>query len=122
MAFFDFFTGGDNGRDAAQDQYGKQVAAIGQFQGFADQYPDRYKAAYAPYAATGQSSNSLLSRLLESPESVRALPGYQFSQDEGLKALQRSGAARHLYDSGRMGKDILRFSQGLADKTYGDQI
>lgn len=47
-------------------------------------------------------------------------PGYQFQMSEGQKALERSAAAKGLLGSGGTLKDTMRFSQGLADQTYGD--
>jgi hypothetical protein len=47
-------------------------------------------------------------------------PGYQFRQDEGQKALERSAAARGGLLSGRAAKDTMRFSQGLASQEYGN--
>jgi hypothetical protein len=49
----------------------------------------------------------------------QADPGYQFRQDEGMKALERSAAARGGLFSGRAMKDTLRFSQGLASQEFG---
>jgi hypothetical protein len=45
-------------------------------------------------------------------------PGYQFQQEQGIDALNRSAAARGQLNSGQTGLDTLRFSQGLADNTY----
>lgn len=45
-------------------------------------------------------------------------PGYQFRQDEGMKALERSAAARGLLASGSTLKGIQRFGQGLASQEY----
>lgn len=49
----------------------------------------------------------------------QADPGYQFRQSEGMKALERSAAARGGLYSGAAMKDTLRFSQGLASDEYG---
>lgn len=45
-------------------------------------------------------------------------PGYAFTQYEGMKGLQQQGAARGLLESGPMQRELLRFSQGLADQNY----
>ncbi len=45
-------------------------------------------------------------------------PGYQFQQQQGLDALNRSAAARGQLNSGQTGLDTLSFSQGLANNTY----
>jgi hypothetical protein len=45
-------------------------------------------------------------------------PGYSFRMDEGMKALERSAAARGGLLSGSAMKGIQRFSQGLASDEY----
>lgn len=45
-------------------------------------------------------------------------PGYQFQQQQGLDALNRSAAARGQLNSGQTGLDTLTFSQGLANNSY----
>jgi hypothetical protein len=45
-------------------------------------------------------------------------PGYQFRQDQGQQALERSAAARGGLMSGAALKDTARFSQGLASQEY----
>lgn len=50
----------------------------------------------------------------------RATPGYQFGLDEGQKALERSMAARGMFNSGATGKALVRFGQNYADQQgYG---
>lgn len=51
-------------------------------------------------------------------EQFQADPGYSFRMDEGMKALERSAAARGGLLSGGMLKGIERFSQGLASDEY----
>ncbi|MFO1126470.1 MAG: hypothetical protein U1E25_15090 [Methylocystis sp.] len=46
-------------------------------------------------------------------------PGYGFSFDEGLKALDRSAAARGMLGSGNQQQDLLKFGQGIANQEYG---
>ena len=48
----------------------------------------------------------------------QADPGYQFRMSEGLKALERSAAARGLLQSGGTLKDITRFGQDVASQEY----
>jgi hypothetical protein len=48
----------------------------------------------------------------------QADPGYGFRMSEGLKALERSAAARGLLQSGGTLKDITRFGQNLASAEY----
>jgi hypothetical protein len=53
-------------------------------------------------------------------DQFQADPGYQFRQDEGMKALERSAAARGGLLSGSMLKGIQRFSQGQASDEYNN--
>ncbi|MDI3301595.1 MAG: hypothetical protein QJR04_09605 [Burkholderia multivorans] len=49
-----------------------------------------------------------------------ATPGYQFTLDQGLKAVQNSAAARGLGTSGAALKGASTYATGLADSTYND--
>lgn len=51
-------------------------------------------------------------------EAFNADPGYQFRQSEGMKALERSAAARGGLLSGSTLKGVQRFGQDLASKEY----
>jgi len=51
-------------------------------------------------------------------EQFEADPGYSFRMDEGMKALERSAAARGGLLSGSAMKGIQRFGQGLASEEY----
>src|SRR5215469_83604 len=53
---------------------------------------------------------------------LEATPGYQFTRDQGLKAVQNSAAARGLGVSGAAMKGAADYATGLADKTYVDQF
>lgn len=124
-------------REAASDTYGKQRAAIERLLGYGNEYRDAFtpiagsydpfisyaqEAGSRPVSGVGPSANVALERLISNPESVRSLPGYRFAQDEGIQALDRSANARHMSASGRASKDLLRFSMGLGDQTYGTQL
>lgn len=125
MSLFDTLfgnTAADASRAAAGDTYAKQNAAIAGITGFGDQYAKNFRSLYQPYANTGATANDSLSRLFANPNSVTSLPGYQFDLSQGIQGLDRSANANHMLNSGRSAKDVLRFTTGLADKTYGDQI
>ena len=49
-------------------------------------------------------------------------PGYQFTRDQGLKAVASTNAARGLGVSGAALKGAAAYTTGLADKTYTDQF
>jgi len=68
-------------------------------------------------SAGGTDNGSLMRDF--SMADFEADPGYQFRQDEGLQALERSAAARGGLLSGAALKDTARFSQGLASQEYG---
>ncbi len=53
-------------------------------------------------------------------DQFNADPGYQFRQDEGMKALERSAAARGGLLSGSALKGITRFAQGTASDEYSN--
>jgi len=122
-------TAANAARGAAADTYDKQSgAAYGQMDAGNDYARSmaRLGGMYAPIsnsgAALSRASLDPLTRLLSDPSSVRSLPGYQFQMDEGARALDHSAAARGMLQSGRGSKDMLRFSQGLADSTLGNWL
>lgn len=49
-------------------------------------------------------------------------PGYQFQMDQGQQALNRAHAAAGNLSSGNADADTLKFSQGLADQSYGNYV
>ena len=51
-------------------------------------------------------------------EQFQADPGYQFRMSEGIKALERSAAARGLLSSGPTLKGITQYGQNLASSEY----
>lgn len=128
MSIFDDLLGNTSAKAskaAAADTYAKQTGAISDLNSYGDQYAGKYAGlaqGYGPYVSTGYTANSALQNLLANPDSVRGLPGYQFAQDQGVQALDRSAAARGMLGSGRQSKDLLRFGTGLADQTYGNQL
>lgn len=52
----------------------------------------------------------------------RADPGYDFQLGQGLQALQRTHAAAGNLNSGNADIDTLKYSQGLADQSYGNYV
>lgn len=86
----------------------------------------------APFIQQGQSAVNALGQLLQQQplenwnqtwqaptiEQARQSPGYQFQMQEGLKALQRSAAAKGNLMTGGTAKAIEQYGQGLADSNY----
>ena len=128
MGFFGTLLGTDQAkqaRQAADDAYNKQLGNIRAMLGYGDEQVGKYNALasnYDPYTTTGLDFNNRLQTLLQNPESIRGQPGYQFNMDEGGRALENLNAARGTLNSGRASKDVMRFSQGLADQTYGSTL
>lgn len=93
---------------------------------------DLARADMAPWLQTGQGALAQLARLYGiAPPSGAAgandnqayggfftSPGYQFRRDEGIRAVERSAAARGLLRSGAAVKSIQRFGEGLAASEY----
>lgn len=66
------------------------------------QYPTAAAPSYTPFGM----------------EQFKTDPGYNFRMSEGLKALERSAAARGILSSGQTLKDITRFGQDTASQEY----
>ncbi|MBS0529758.1 MAG: hypothetical protein JSS22_10260 [Proteobacteria bacterium] len=54
--------------------------------------------------------------------SYTSSPGYQFSLDQGLQALQRTHAAAGNLNSGNADADTLKYAQGLASQDYNNWL
>lgn len=118
------------GKKAAKAQ---RQAADQQAQTAADQIAeerrqyDLTRADYAPYREAGYKALDTLSSMyganpngktLDMSQQVMATPGYQFRLGEGIKAAERSAAARGLLGSGATMKAIQRYGEGLASSEY----
>ncbi len=75
-----------------------------------------------PYVEAGKTALAEYQKLAPyqsfGMQQFQADPGYGFRMSEGLKALERSAAARGLLQSGGTLKDITRFGQNLASAEY----
>lgn len=88
-------------------------------------------AAYDPVAALGAKYGAGTSLYLDSlgvngadgntraQSAFNAGPGYQFTRDQGLDALNRRRAAAGMLNSGNADIDALTYGTGLANQTYG---
>lgn len=75
-------------------------------------YDPLVEEAYGLYAS-GQKYTS-------PTDLVQQDPGYQFRLDQGTKALERSAAASGGLFSGKTGKALTEYSQGVASQEYGN--
>lgn len=55
-------------------------------------------------------------------DKLRATPGYQFAFNEGQRALESSAAASGGLFSGKAGKALTQYGQGMADQQYGTHL
>lgn len=81
----------------------------------------------APYTQTGQNAMAEYYRQLQegpmpSFESYTKTPAYTFPLQEGLKAVERSAAARGGLVSGATGKQLTRYGSDYASTKYTDWI
>lgn len=81
-----------------------------------------------PYEAYGSGALPGLSALLGYgpggqagiETELQSLPGYQFAQDQGVKAINNAVGSQGL--TGAQSKGIARFVTGMADQTYNSQV
>lgn len=134
MGFWDDLMGrtaSDASNRAAQDTYGKQLAAGGQIRAAGDQYQGDMRQigqAYDPYV---QGGNSALARMMQGlglpggdgsdfAAAYRGLPGYQSGLETGTTAALRGANAGGMLNSGRALKALQRFGSDYEDQRVGD--
>lgn len=84
----------------------------------------RTTAAEEPYQTVGRTSANNLVNFLKTPfraptlEEVENTPGYQFTLEQGLGALDKSAAAKGNLFSGTQGTALEKYGEGLARTTY----
>lgn len=138
MGFFGTLFGGEAEKEAADrnralyDQYykgGKGYLDTGY--GNAKGYLNNALGAYQPLAdlakkytaGTDMYLNSLGLNGQSGNDAAKAAfqtgPGYQYTLDQGMEALNRRRAAGGMLNSGNADVDAMKFGTGLADQTYG---
>ena len=102
----------------------KAIGALNQGQNY-------YKQALAPNQGmydTGSQGVDLYGTLVglngqqAASDAFQNSPGYNFQQEQGLQALNRTANSRGMLQSGNNTQDILKFSQGLASQDYYNQL
>lgn len=111
---------------------GKSIYKLASQPGYdGNPHDDRYIYYGQPGATTSSASssasasdtNGLLpySRSMEEARNrFMETPGYQFRMDEGIRALDRSAAARGRLGSGGYGRDLTTFAQGIASDEFNN--
>lgn len=90
-----------------------------------DQAAEDYAAAAAaanPFGPHREQYAQQLNNLYADPSSVENLPGYQFQFDQGMKALNRSSAAKGNRLGGKAMYEAQEFGQGLASQMRQQEI
>jgi hypothetical protein len=139
--FFSTLFGGGAEREAAD----RNRAQLGQYQtqgtGYLDSglnrssgYLNQAVDAYSPLASLAgdyrQGSGLYLDALgvnggagnNRATSAFQTGPGYEFTLDQGLNALNRRRAAGGMLESGNADIDAMKFGTGLADQTYGSWL
>lgn len=98
-------------KDAAKSAERAQQNALAAQTALAKPYVEAGKTALAEYQKMAPYQSFGM-------QQFQADPGYGFRMSEGMKALERSAAARGLLQSGGTLKDITRFGQNLASQEY----
>ncbi|CAG9256005.1 hypothetical protein [Paraburkholderia caribensis] len=103
----------ENAAQVQQQQYTQTRSDLQPYRDLGTSYIPQLKTALA---------NPLLTATFSAPTAAQAAatPGYQFTLDNGLKAVQNSASARGLGASGAALKGASTYATGLADATYGD--
>ncbi|MCJ2012060.1 hypothetical protein [Methylobacterium sp. J-076] len=112
--------GYDTAKGDVANQYGQTQNYLGQLgslyqpltQGGSNAYQAYLNATGANGAAGSQAATS----------AFQASPGYQYSMDQALGAVQRSAAARGGLAGGNATSDILKTATGLADQGYQQYV
>jgi len=117
-------SGARAGYDQLSQQYGAGRDALttgaNTATGYWQPLMQKYGAGTNAYGdATGANGPEGYARAVSS---FRADPGYQFSLDQGQQALNRAHAAAGNLNSGNADADTLKFSQGLADQSFGNYV
>lgn len=112
------------GRDALTAAYGQGRDALTAGYGAAGGLYKDLLTSYAPGAqaygdATGANGADGYTR---AKTNFQTDPGYGFQMDQGQQALNRAHAAAGNLNSGNADTDTLKFSQGLADQSYGSYV
>lgn len=83
----------------------------------------------APFTQAGTGAVSQLQQLLgltgggaQAASALAQYPGYQFTMDQGVQALDRSAASKGLLLSGGQLKDVTAYGQGLASTQYQNAV
>lgn len=78
------------------------------------------RADLEPYRAAGNAALANYAGQVNTPFEVS--PGYQFAQDEGMRAILANRATRGALNSGGTLRAVQQYGQGLANQEYGNYL
>lgn len=123
------------GKQAAASERAAELMADAQQRALEEQRRqfDLTRADFAPYRETGTNALAEFGRLYgvgrggllsgdemtAARERFKATPGYDFRFSEGVRALDRSAAARGRLRGGGYGRELTRYGQGIAADEFG---
>ena len=118
------------GSNASSSAASTQSAAADKAAAAAKAQYDQTREDLAPYRGYGTTAgNALIGRLPALSSSfnpsgadLENTPGYKFTLDQGLKAVQNGASAKGLGVSGAAMRGAEDYATGLANKTYLDQF
>ena len=129
---------GDATKDAAwqnrsliQDYEGRGNKLIDQGAAKAGTYLQGVTDLYSPLAKMATDTSRLYTDALgvngaggstRAQQAFRTNPGYEFQRDQGIQAIDRSASARGSFQSGGAMADVMDYSQGVADQSYGSWL
>lgn len=114
--------GGIFGGKGAKEAANAQVASAREAMAMMDRQYQQSRADMAPWREAGGAAIGQLSDMLKPGYDYTESPGYQFSFNEGQRAVEGSAAAKGMLMSGGTLKDLVRFGQGTAAADYNDQF
>lgn len=102
----------DNGLRTSGDFLTRAVGAYDPLSSLASDYRRGSTLYQDALGINGQEGNA------RATGAFQAGPGYEFTRDQGIDALNRRRAAGGMLNSGNADIDALKFGTGLADQTY----
>ena len=111
---------------------GNQSAVLGGVQSRINAIDPKIAALYAERAglqpqvgemySLSKQQDPVIQEILGGGKNFTASPGYQFMLEEDQKALERSRAANRTLNTGQTGKELIKYSQGMASREYGNYM
>ena len=83
---------------------------------------EKARALLDPGISANTAALDRVAELLGNPNAFQGTPAFNFAFDQGVRARDRSAAARGQLGSGAFQKELTAFGQGLANQERGNEI